>query len=90
MKKFSLNLDAAIVLSVLGLASLGGNAYQHLQYKDLQDENFRLQLQGLEDRMNLDSQQHYIKRLNTKLERLNEQASDTVSAKAAETPDPGQ
>ncbi|WP_432697100.1 hypothetical protein ACQUQP_01735 [Marinobacterium sp. YM272] len=84
MKKFTLNLDAAIVIALLVLASIGGNAYQYMEYKELKDENFRLQLQGLEDKMNLDSQENYIKRLNAKLEEQGEPAEAAVAESAAQ------
>lgn len=84
LKKFTLNLDAAIVIALLVLASIGGNAYQYMEYKELKDENFRLQLQGLEDKMNLDSQENYIKRLNAKLEEQGEPAEAAVAESAAQ------
>lgn len=80
MKKFTLHLDAAIVIALLVALSLGMNAYQYTQYKSLKDENFRLQLQGLEDRMNLDSQQNFIKRQNAKIERLEADAETPTAA----------
>lgn len=80
MKKFTLHLDAAIVIALLVALSLGMNAYQYTQYKSLKDENFRLQLQGLEDRLNLDSQQSFIKHQNAKIERLEADAETPTAA----------
>ncbi|MBV1789290.1 hypothetical protein KQ940_14630 [Marinobacterium sp. D7] len=67
MKKFTLNLDAAVVILLLFLTAFGLNLYQYGKYQELKDENFRLQLQGLEDRMNLDSMELALKRLNKAL-----------------------
>lgn len=67
LKKFTLNLDAAVVILLLFLTAFGLNLYQYSKYQELKDENFRLQLQGLEDRMNLDSMELALKRLNKAL-----------------------
>ncbi|GGC10292.1 hypothetical protein GCM10011352_40980 [Marinobacterium zhoushanense] len=68
MKKLTLNLDAAVVIFLLFLTAFGLNLYQYSKYQELTDENYRLQLQGLEDRMNLDSMRFALERLNKRLE----------------------
>ncbi|WP_207062951.1 hypothetical protein [Motiliproteus sp. SC1-56] len=61
-KKFTLHLDAILVIALLFAVSLGLNAYQYYQYKSLLNENYRLQLQGLEDNLNLDSLRRALER----------------------------
>ncbi|KEA62455.1 hypothetical protein ADIMK_3346 [Marinobacterium lacunae] len=68
MKKFTLHLDAAVVILLLFLVAFGLNLYQYSKYKELKDENFRLQIQGVEDRMNLDSLRYTLKNLKQKLD----------------------
>jgi hypothetical protein len=77
LKKFTLHLDAAIVIALLFLLTLGLNLYQYREYKALKDENYRLQLQGLEDSLNLDSMRSHIERLNGRIERLEAAQSAT-------------
>lgn len=72
MKKFTLNLDAAVVILLLFLTAFGLNLYQYSKYKALADENFRLQLQGVEDRLNLDSLTYTVERLNKQLKAQSE------------------
>lgn len=43
MKKFELNLDAAVVILVVFLISFGFNFYQRYQYSDLLKEHISLQ-----------------------------------------------
>ncbi len=62
-KKFELNLDAVVVLTLLFLLALGMNFVQYRVYVELAAENRKLQSQGLVDRLNLESQQDYIDRL---------------------------
>ncbi|WP_133297466.1 hypothetical protein [Motiliproteus coralliicola] len=54
-KQFVLNLDAAVVIAVLFAVTLGFNALQYSFNVELTSENQRLQWQGLEDKLNLDS-----------------------------------
>ena len=73
-KQFRLHLDALIVIALLFVVSIGLNAIQYFNYKALLNENFGLQMQGLTDQLNLDSQQNYIDRL--KQECLTEEQLD--------------
>lgn len=67
-KKYELHLDAAIVLLLLFLFSLGMNYMQYRNYKTVSDENYRLQLKGLENSLNLKSQQTFIEKLKKQLD----------------------
>ncbi len=65
-KKFELNLDALLVIALLFVLSLGLNFVQYSLYSELLDENFKLYYQSIEDKLNLDSNQTYIKHLRDK------------------------
>ncbi|MEH6626019.1 MAG: hypothetical protein V7739_06235 [Motiliproteus sp.] len=65
-RKFVLHLDALVVIALLFVLTLGMNYAQYRIYAELAAENRALQVQGLEDRFNLDSMQSYIDRLNNK------------------------
>ncbi|MEH6471358.1 MAG: hypothetical protein V7752_08910 [Halopseudomonas sp.] len=62
-KKFELNLDALLVIVVLFVLALGMNVTQYKIYAELAAENQNLQVQGLEDKLNLESMQTYIDQL---------------------------
>ncbi|WP_421867729.1 hypothetical protein [Motiliproteus sp.] len=66
-KQFVLNLDAAVVIAVLFALTLGLNALQYHWGSDLTNENYRLQLQGLEDELNLDSLRSALERHRAEL-----------------------
>ncbi|WP_132296328.1 hypothetical protein [Marinobacterium mangrovicola] len=80
MKKFTLHLDAAIVIALVVALSLGMNAFQYFQVKSLTEENARLQFQGIADKLNLDSQQSFIDRQNAKIEQLEAAVSSAQAA----------
>ncbi len=65
-KKFELNLDALVVIALLFVFALGMNFAQYRIYTELTAENRNLQIQGLEDKFNLDSIQIYIDQLKEK------------------------
>lgn len=66
-RKFSLHLDAIIVLSLLFMLMLGLSVFLQSQVSTLTKENKKLQWQSLEDSFNLSSQQQYIKKLEAQL-----------------------
>ncbi|WP_341503713.1 hypothetical protein [Gallaecimonas sp. GXIMD4217] len=63
-KKFTIHLDAIIVITLLFLASIAFNAFQHQQISQITAENLELQMQAQVDKMNLESQQVVIDRLS--------------------------
>ena len=67
-KKFTLHLDAILVLTCLFIVMLGFVIFQQSQVSELTLENKKLQWQSLEDSFNLDSQEDYIKKLQKQLE----------------------
>jgi hypothetical protein len=67
-KKFTLHLDALLVIVFLFVAILGLVLYQQSEIKTLTLENKELQWKGLEDSLNLDSQASYIKKLQKQLD----------------------
>ncbi|WKE64013.1 hypothetical protein PVT67_09905 [Gallaecimonas kandeliae] len=62
-KKFTLHLDALLVIGLLFVASVGFNAFQQYQIGQITQENLDLQMQGEVDKLNLASQQATIDRL---------------------------
>lgn len=66
-KKFSLHLDAILVLLVLFILMIGGLFFLQSQVSKLTSENELLQWQALEDSFNLSSQKNYIKKLEAQL-----------------------
>ena len=62
-KKVTLNLDAAIAISILFAMSIAGSVFLLFEVKALSKENNRQQMQMLVDEMNLSSQQVYIDKL---------------------------
>lgn len=69
-KKFTLHLDAILVIALLFFVSMGLNAFLYTQVDVLTEENKTLQWQGVEDSFNLYSQGTYIKKLEADLEQL--------------------
>lgn len=67
-KKFTLHLDAILVLSLLFVMLIGFCFFQQSQVNILIQENERLQWQSVEDSFNLSSQEGYIKKLQKQLE----------------------
>lgn len=72
-KKITLHLDAICVILLLFIASLVGNFFQQSQLEVLTKENEKLQLKGLENDFNLDSQETYIKKLKQQLSQTNKE-----------------
>ena len=66
-KKFTIHLDALLVVLILFFSSLALNYFQQSQVTALTEENSQLQWKGIEDSMNLSSQEKYIKTLKAKL-----------------------
>ena len=66
-KKFTLHLDAILVLSLLFLLMIGLAFFLQSQVSSLTQENQKLQWQSVEDSFNLSSQKGYIKKLEAKL-----------------------
>lgn len=67
-KKFTLHLDAVLVLLFLFLAMLALVVFQQSQVSHLTSDNQKLQWQALEDSFNLSSQEIYIKKLQKQLQ----------------------
>lgn len=67
-KKFTLHLDAILVLVLLFVVMVGWAFYQNTQIKSLIAENQKLQWQSLADDLNLSSQASYIKKIEGQLE----------------------
>lgn len=67
-KQIVLNLDAALMIVVLFVATLGLNALQYSFNAELTGENQRLQWQGLEDKLNLDSLRGALERRQSEME----------------------
>jgi len=68
-KKFTLHLDAILVLLVLFSALVGLVIFQQTQVSILTQENQKLQWQSVENSFNLSSQENYIKKLQKQLEK---------------------
>ena len=66
-KKFTLHLDAILVIAILFVALIGLNIFLSSQVNELTQENKKLQWQGVEDSFNLSSQETYIKKLQKQL-----------------------
>ena len=69
-KKFTLHLDAILVIALLFFVSMGLNAFLYTQMDVLTEENKTLKWQGVEDSFNLSSQGTYIKKLESDIEQL--------------------
>jgi len=69
-KKFTLHLDAILVIALLFLFSIGLSIFLYTQVDVLTAENKQLKWQGVEDSFNLSSQKTYIKKLETQLSQL--------------------
>ncbi|MCP4323889.1 MAG: hypothetical protein GY951_06485 [Psychromonas sp.] len=67
-KKFTLHLDAILVLSLLFVALFGFAIFQQSQVSELTLENQKLQWQSVEDSFNLSAQENYMKKLQKQLE----------------------
>ena len=67
-KKFTLHLDAILVLSFLFVLMIGFVFFQQSQVSALTLENQKLQWQSVEDSFNLSSQEAFIKKLQKQLE----------------------
>lgn len=71
-KKFTLHLDALVLITILFVALIGLNVFQQDQINELTKENKGLQLKGLENSFNLSEQGSYIKKLEKQLNTVNE------------------
>lgn len=67
-RRFTIHLDAVVVIAVLFISSLGFNYFQSKQVQELGWQVFRQDLKLLENDMNLSSQKHYIEKLESKCE----------------------
>ena len=67
-KKFTLHLDAMLVMLFLFVAIVALVMFQQTQVSSLSAENQKLQWQSVEDSFNLSSQASYIKKLQKQLE----------------------
>ncbi len=67
-KKFTLHLDALIVIIVLFISSVGLALFLQRQVTELTKENQQLQWKGVADELNLSSQKNYIMKLEKQLE----------------------
>jgi Na+/H+ antiporter NhaB len=65
-KKFTVNLDALIVIAIVLLMAVGFIAYQRGQYTDLLEEHVQLQWQAQDSEIN-------VKYLKVKLQQCREQ-----------------
>lgn len=72
-KKFTLHLDAALLIVALFIVSLGLNVFLYFQVDELTKENQKLQWKGVEDSFNLSSKDTYIKKIE---KQLNQQKVD--------------
>ena len=67
-KKFTLHLDAILVLTLLFITMVGFAFFQQSQVSALTLENQKLQWQSVEHSFNLSSQEVFIKKLQKQLE----------------------
>ena len=67
-KKFTLHLDAVLVIVFLLVAVLGLVLFQQSEIETITLENKELQWKALEDSLNLDSQASFIKKLQEQLD----------------------
>jgi len=65
VKSYNIHLDAIVCFFVLLLVSIGGNIWLLQQYNAAADQNIRQSLSIMVNEMNLDSQQNYIKKLQS-------------------------
>jgi hypothetical protein len=63
MKSYKIHLDALVVVVILFVISIGGNLFLLKEYNAAADENVRNALTIMVNEMNLDSKDHYIKKL---------------------------
>lgn len=66
-KKFTLHLDAMLVLVILFITVIAFVIFLQFQVKSLTEENQQLQWQAVADGFNLDSQAKYIKKLQKQI-----------------------
>lgn len=65
VKSYKIHLDAIVCFVVLLLVSLGGNIWLLQQYNAAADQNVRQSLTIMVNEMNLDSQENFIKKLQS-------------------------
>ena len=73
-RKFTIHLDAILVITLLFIGSIGLNLFLLQQNKALDDSVFGQKLKLLENEMNLDSQKRYIEKLQNQ---INEKSEST-------------
>ncbi|WP_028863493.1 hypothetical protein [Psychromonas aquimarina] len=66
-KKFSIHLDAVLVIVILFCGLISLTIFQQSQINDLTVENQKLQWKGVENSFNLDSQKNYIEKLERQI-----------------------
>ncbi len=66
-KKFTVHLDAVLVIIILFVASVGLNVFQQSQLEELSLDNEKLQWQDLANSLNMGSKDTYIKKLEKQL-----------------------
>lgn len=74
-RKFTIHLDAIIVISLLFLCSTALNILLIKESSSLGDKIFGQELKLLENEMNLDSQKRYIEKLR---KQINEKSESTI------------
>lgn len=70
-KKFTIHLDAVLVIAALVCALIILVIFQHSQIEQLSQENKLLQWKELENSFNIDSQKTYIKKLELQISNRN-------------------
>ena len=75
-RKFTIHLDAILVITVLFVCSIGLNVFLLQQASSLGDENFGQQMKLIENDMNLNSQKHYIDKLKKQISEQEEKSNE--------------
>ncbi|MFT6986092.1 MAG: hypothetical protein ACJAT7_001913 [Psychromonas sp.] len=70
-KKFTIHLDAVLVIAVLACGLIILTIYQHSEIDKLSQENQALQWKELENSFIIDSQKSYIKKLELQISNRN-------------------
>jgi len=71
-RKFTLHLDALIVISLLFTSSIAFNIYQMAELREASNKNFANELKLVENDLNLSSQKAYIEKLKKQLDEQSE------------------
>lgn len=75
-RKFTIHLDAILVITVLFVCSIGLNVFLLQEASSLGDKNFGQELKLLENEMNLDSQKRYIDKLKKQISEQEEKSNE--------------